>query len=87
MRTIKRVQRRIEENPFSHESRVLSALIASLESESPFELKDLYTLEEQFFDIAISILSDWRLDRYCFGNAKLFDHSSSPQDAGFRQKL
>jgi hypothetical protein len=86
MRTINEVQRRIEENPLCPESRVLSALIASLKSDSPFEVKELYTLEEQFFDIAMSILRDWRLDRYCFGNAKLFDHSSSSQGAGFPPK-
>jgi len=82
MRTIKKVQLSIEQNPLCPQSRVLSALIASLKSESPFEVKELYTLEEHFFEIAILILSDWRLDRYCFGNARLFDPASNVQCSG-----
>jgi hypothetical protein len=79
MRTIKQVAERIARDPFSPENKVLSDLIVSLEREQSFGLNDLYTLRENEFDIAMVILSDWRLDRYYFGHAKLFDSSRSPQ--------
>jgi hypothetical protein len=77
MRTIKQVAERITRDPFSPENKVLSDLIVSLEREQSFVLNDLYTLSENDFDIAMVILSDWRLDRYYFGHAKLFNFSRS----------
>jgi hypothetical protein len=77
MRTIKQVAERIARDPFSPANKVLSDLIACLKSEQSFGLNDLYTLSENDFDIAMVILSDWRLDRYYFGRAKLF-HCSRP---------
>jgi hypothetical protein len=73
MRTIKEVRRLIERDPLSPEAKVLAALITALESESAFSVKDLYTLDEKHFDLALEILGDWRLDRYYFGKAKVFD--------------
>lgn len=80
MRTIKQVRRLIERDPLSAEARVLSALIAALESESPFSIQDLYNLNEKHFDMAMDILSDWRLDRYYFGKAKVFDVALQAKD-------
>ena len=79
MRTIKQVAERIARDPFSPENKVLSDLIACLEREQSFVLNDLYTLSENDFDTAMAILSDWRLDRYYFGRAKLFDFSRPTQ--------
>ncbi len=73
MRTIKEARRLIERDPLSGEARVLSALVTALESESPFSVKDLYTLDEKHFNMALEILSDWRLDRFYLGKAKIFD--------------
>lgn len=73
MRTIKEARRLIERDPLSLESHVLSALVTALESESSFSIKDLYTLDEKHFNIALEILSDWRLDRFYLGKAKIFD--------------
>jgi hypothetical protein len=73
MRTIKEARRLIERDPLSPEAKVLSALVTALESDSPFSVKDLYTLEERHFEMALNILSDWRLDRYYMGKAKIFD--------------
>ncbi|MEY2803400.1 MAG: hypothetical protein RL657_736 [Pseudomonadota bacterium] len=73
MRTIKAVRRLIERDPLSHEAKVLSGLVTALESEREFSIKDLYTLQEKHFDMAIQVLNDWRLDRYYMGKAKVFD--------------
>jgi hypothetical protein len=87
MRTIKQVAQRIAQDPFSPVNRVLSALIASLETGQSFDLQGLYTLAEQDFDLALSILSDWRLDRYCYGHAKPFDFSRSTSESYVELKL
>lgn len=73
MRTIKQARRLIEKDPLAADAVVLSALVTSLESDSPFALKDLYTLDEKHFEMALRIMSDWRLDRYYLGKAKIFD--------------
>ena len=53
----------------------LARLVLSLASEEPFKLADLYTLNEEHFELAIDMLNEWRLDRYYMGKAKLFDLS------------
>lgn len=73
MRTIKKIRRLIEQEPLSAEARVLVALVTALESESPFSIKDLYTLNEEHFEMALQMLSEWRLDQYYFGKARIFD--------------
>lgn len=73
MRTIKQARRLIESDPLSTEAHVLSALVTALEGEGPFSVKDLYTLDEKHFNMALEILSDWRLDRFYLGKAKIFD--------------
>lgn len=73
MRTIKQARRLIERDPLSNEARVLAALVTALESDSSFSVKELYTLDERHFEMALQILNDWRLDRYYLGKAKIFD--------------
>jgi len=73
MRTFKKVRRLIENDPLSPQARVLATLVTALESDVTFAVKDLYTLDEKHFDLAIDLLSDWRLDRYYLGKAKVFD--------------
>ena len=73
MRTIKEARRLIKRDPLSAEARVLSALVTALEGESTFSIKDLYILDEKHFNMALEILSDWRLDRFYLGKAKIFD--------------
>ncbi len=80
MRTFKKIRRLIETDPFAPEARVLAALVTALESDTAFSIKDLYTLEEKHFDMAIELLSDWRLDRYYLGKAKVFDVALQAQD-------
>ena len=73
MRTIKQARRLIERDPLSNEARVFSALVTALESDNPFSVKELYTLDEKHFDMALQILNDWRIDRFYLGKAKIFD--------------
>ena len=80
MRTFKKIRRLIEADPFTQEARVLAALVTSLEGDTSFSVKDLYSLDEKHFDMAIELLSDWRLDRYYLGKAKVFDVALHAQD-------
>lgn len=73
MRTFKKVRRLIENDPLSPQACVLATLVTALESDVAFEVKDLYSLDEKHFGLAIDLLSDWRLDRYYLGKAKVFD--------------
>ena len=80
MRAFKKIRRLIETDPLSDEARVLAALVTALEGDTAFSVKDLYTLDEKHFDMAIELLSDWRLDRYYLGKAKVFDMALQAQD-------
>ena len=44
-----------------------------MESESAFSLSSLYKLDIESFELAMSILSEWRIDRYYVGKAIFFD--------------
>jgi hypothetical protein len=44
-----------------------------LESEDGNPIQDLYKLDQQEFDIAISLLKEWRIDRFYVGKSKVFD--------------
>lgn len=75
MNAIKKARRVIEGRPDSFEGRTLAGLVLALESAGPFVLEDMYKLDSQNFDLALSVLREWRLDRYYMGKAKLFDVS------------
>ncbi|WP_398496208.1 hypothetical protein [Variovorax sp.] len=75
MNAIKTARKLIETDPTSDAARTLSRLVLALESETGFELADIYELDLPAFELAIQILSQWRLDRYYAGKAKLFDLS------------
>ena len=75
MNAIKSARKFIVANPASESARTLAQLVLALESETQFQIADLYKLELESFDIAIDILKEWRIDRYYAGKAKLFDHS------------
>lgn len=64
----------------SSETRVLAALVTALESENSFTVKDLYTLNNDHFEMALQMLSEWRLDRYYFGKARVFDVALQAQE-------
>ncbi len=72
MNAIKSARKFIVANPASNSARTLAQLVLALESESNFDVTELYKLDLETFDIAIDILKEWRIDRYYAGKAKLF---------------
>jgi hypothetical protein len=51
----------------------MAALVRSLESSEYFDVKNIYDLKSDDFELAIQVLRDWRLGRYYLGKAKIFD--------------
>jgi hypothetical protein len=73
MHAIKSARHLITQDPSTATAKTLAQLVLALESESPFDISSLYALDIDSFQMAISILEEWRLDRYYAGKAKLFD--------------
>jgi hypothetical protein len=75
MLAIKKARKLIETHPESSTARTLSELIIALETEQPTNLKGLYQLGMEHFDLAINVLREWRLDRYYMSKVRLMDAS------------
>jgi hypothetical protein len=75
MNAIKAARRFIETHPEDESAQILARLVLALESESSFELVNLYRLNYKSFQLAMDILKEWRLDRYYASKSKLFDIS------------
>ena len=54
--------------------------VLSLESDCSFTLRELYELSLTDFELAITLLEEWRLDRYYIGKAKAFDVAYQAND-------
>jgi hypothetical protein len=79
MNAIKRARKIVMADPNSPAARTLVQLVLALESETVFPLSELYALDLKIFDIAIAMLSEWRLDRYYARKGKLLDVSYQAQ--------
>lgn len=73
MRAIKKVRKLITSKPTNESSLTLAELVLCLEEEKSFDLKKLYELKMDDFELALEVLKEWRLDRYYEGKAKLID--------------
>ena len=73
MNSIKAVQKLIQRDPDNAEVRVLSGLLAALESNSHIEIVKLYGLKLENFDLALKVLQEWRLARYYSGKGNRLD--------------
>lgn len=75
MRALKQARKLIEAKPEDPSAVVLSGLVVALESETPFNIADLYKLDYKDFELAVDVLSEWRLDRYYSSKVRLLDLS------------
>lgn len=73
MRAFHKIKSFIDQNPLSPTAQTLADLVASLQNESNFPIKDLYQLDSANFELAMALLREWQIDRYDLGNAKTFD--------------
>jgi hypothetical protein len=72
MRAIKKAEKIIEKDITKPFAKVLSHLILSLESDTDFQIKQLYELGPNEFDLILEILREWRIDRHYMGKSKTF---------------
>ncbi len=75
MRALKRIRNQIEKDPGSPTSIMLSRLVLSLEGQGEFDIKQLYELEFNSFELALELLAQWRLDRHYSAKFRLMDVS------------
>ena len=76
MLAIKKARKLIEANPSDAASKTLADLVLALESETPFQLANIYELDYKRFEIALEILAEWRMDRYYAKKLRLVDVST-----------
>lgn len=79
MNAAKQVRKIIQDQAGSAKAKTLSALVLALENEEPFNVSSLYQLDFDTFELALSLLKEWRLDRYYSSKAKLVQVSSEAQ--------
>lgn len=75
MRALKQARKLIETKPEDPSAVTLSALVVALESETPFNIAALYNLDYKDFELALEVLTEWRLDRYYSSKVRLLDLS------------
>jgi hypothetical protein len=76
MIAVKQVRRIIQDQVGSPKAKTLSALVLALENEEPFDVSSFYQLDFDTFELALTLLKEWRLDRYYSSKAKLVQTSS-----------
>jgi hypothetical protein len=82
MLAIKKARKLIETNPTDTASETLAELVLALESDTPFQLANIYELDYKRFEIALEILAEWRLDRYYAKKLRLIDVSMVAKSMG-----
>jgi len=73
MRALKKARQHIERDPSSPSAMLLAQLVLALEGQGSFEVKALYALDFADFDLALQLLSEWRLDRHFSAKFRLMD--------------
>lgn len=71
MKAIEEIRRYLATHPDGPSAELLATLPATLLSEGKLELRDLYALDWESFQLAIELLCDWRIDRYYAQSANL----------------
>lgn len=86
MLAIKKARKFIQANPEDPASKVISALVLALESAGQISVAQLYELDNDQFELALEILSEWRLDRHYASKSRLLDLSSQVQGLSVPEK-
>jgi hypothetical protein len=80
VRALKKTRLQIECDPSAASSLLLSRLVLALEGEQAFDVKELYALDFDSFELALQVLGEWRLDRHFSAKFRLMDISLAAQD-------
>ena len=72
MKAVKKIARRLKDSTIDPESAVIfTDLIQALHMKSDFQLTRFYNLNYEDFDLALSLLIEWRLQRYTMAEGGL----------------
>ncbi len=74
MQAIKRIGEYRRNHPTSPDAEILSQLALALANDEPVSLASLYSLKLEAFDLALQLISEWRLDRHYAREEKLLEH-------------
>jgi hypothetical protein len=77
MLAIKKARKYIEANPEHRNSQIFADLVLALEGGTSISVPQFYELDDKCFDIALEILSEWRLDRHYASKLRLLDTSNA----------
>lgn len=72
MNAAKKVRNLILQDSESDRSKLFVRLLIALVEETDFNLHDFYQLNHDDFELAMSLLKDWRLERYYASKTKLW---------------
>jgi hypothetical protein len=86
MQALKKARKLIEKKTEKASAQVLSRLVLALESDTPFNLSEIYQLDYDDFLLAVDVIKDWRLDRYYTTKAVLLDLSMQIEQHAAREK-
>ena len=75
MRALKRIRHRIETDPTATASQQLAQLVLALEGQGSLDVKALYEMDFNAFELALELLREWRLDRHFSAKFRLMDAS------------
>jgi hypothetical protein len=76
MLAINKARKFIQSDPSDQAAQIISSLVLALESEGEISVAQLYKLDYKSFELALEILSEWRLDRYYASKLRLLDAST-----------
>jgi len=80
MLAIKKARKLMETNPSDPAAQIIAALVLALESEASISVEQLYKLDDKRFELAMEILSEWRLDRHYASKLRLLSSSTQLQE-------
>jgi hypothetical protein len=80
MLAIKKARKLMEANPGDQAAQIIAALVLALESEANISVEQLYRLDDKRFELAMEILSEWRLDRHYASKLRLLNSSTQLQE-------
>ena len=74
MNNLKKIEKRLLKTPDEPASKIFKALVRALYQKEDFNLAAIYDLDYEDFELALSVLKDWRLDRYAKTRERLKEH-------------
>jgi len=80
MLAIKKARKLIEAEPAVPAAQIIAQMVLSLESGAIFSVNRLYELDNTYFELALEILDEWRLDRHYANKLRLIDTSTHIQE-------